>query len=85
MLLLQPQLPSAYQTCPWQHQIRQRPPPYSPTLHHDFKLMDKFSLSVKKVVKLCLALKLLTVRVLLKLRAAKGEHAVAVMPCRAGC
>ena len=47
--------------------------------------MDKFSLSDKKVVKLRLAPKLLIVSVLLKLRAAKGEHAVAVKPCRTGC
>jgi hypothetical protein len=51
MFLLQSQLPPADQTGPRQHQIRQRTPPYSPTLHHDFKLMDKFSLSDKKVVK----------------------------------
>ena len=42
--------------------------------------MDKFSLSDKKSVKLCLALKLVSVSELLKLRAAKGEHAVAVRP-----
>ena len=42
--------------------------------------MDKFSLSDKKAVKLCLALKLVSVSELLKLRAAKGEHAVAVKP-----
>lgn len=48
--------------------------------------MDKFSLSDKKAVKLylrqslCLALKLVSVSELLKLRAAKGEHAVAVRP-----
>ena len=85
MLLLQPQLPSTYKTGPRQHQIRQRPPPYSPTLHHDFKLMDKFSLSVKKVSKLCVALKFLGIRALLKPPAANGEQEVAVKRCGVGC
>lgn len=47
--------------------------------------MDKFSLSDKKVVKLCVALKLLGIRVLLKPPAAEGEHEVAVKLCGAGC
>ena len=42
--------------------------------------MDKFSLSDKKAVKFCLALKQVSVSELLKLRAAKGEHTVAVRP-----
>ena len=46
--------------------------------------MDKFSLSNKKLVKLCLALKLLSVSALLKTRAANGEHAVAVKICVIG-
>ena len=47
--------------------------------------MDKFSLSDKKVAKLCVALKLLGIRVLIKPPAAKGEQEVAVKRCRAGC
>lgn len=47
--------------------------------------MDKFSLSVKKVSKLCVALKLLGIRALLKPPAANGEQEVAVKRCGVGC